>query len=89
VAELLAVVDLGSNAARFTLASIISGRGFCVLREERVQTADSAPGAQRRDQIPGVATGTDICVSSKPSSESSTRTVVPRPSSLSIVRSPP
>jgi exopolyphosphatase / guanosine-5'-triphosphate,3'-diphosphate pyrophosphatase len=38
VAELLALVDLGSNATRFTLASIVPGRQFRVLREERVQT---------------------------------------------------
>jgi exopolyphosphatase/guanosine-5'-triphosphate,3'-diphosphate pyrophosphatase len=36
--DLIAVVDLGSNAARFTLARIVPGREFRVLREERVQT---------------------------------------------------
>jgi exopolyphosphatase / guanosine-5'-triphosphate,3'-diphosphate pyrophosphatase len=36
--ELLALLDFGSNAARFVLASIKPGRGFRVLREDRVQT---------------------------------------------------
>jgi exopolyphosphatase/guanosine-5'-triphosphate,3'-diphosphate pyrophosphatase len=38
LSELLAVVDLGSNAARFTLARITPGREFRVIREDRVQT---------------------------------------------------
>jgi Ppx/GppA phosphatase family len=36
--ELLALLDFGSNAARFVLASVTPGRGFRVLREDRVQT---------------------------------------------------
>jgi exopolyphosphatase/guanosine-5'-triphosphate,3'-diphosphate pyrophosphatase len=36
--DLVAVVDLGSNAARFTLARITPGREFRVLREDRAQT---------------------------------------------------
>ena len=37
-AELVALVDLGSNASRFLLARVVEGRGFQVLRKERVQT---------------------------------------------------
>jgi exopolyphosphatase/guanosine-5'-triphosphate,3'-diphosphate pyrophosphatase len=36
--DLLALLDLGSNAARFLLASIEPGVGYRVLRAERVQT---------------------------------------------------
>ena len=36
--ELVALLDLGSNAARFLLARISPGVGYRVLREERVQT---------------------------------------------------
>ncbi|HZW88120.1 MAG TPA: hypothetical protein VFF12_03500 [Myxococcaceae bacterium] len=36
--ELVALLDLGSNAARFVLARVKPGRGYKVLREERVQT---------------------------------------------------
>src|SRR5262249_58336751 len=38
MAELLALLDFGSNAARFVLASVTPGRGFRVLQEDRVQT---------------------------------------------------
>jgi exopolyphosphatase/guanosine-5'-triphosphate,3'-diphosphate pyrophosphatase len=38
VAELVAVLDLGSNAARFLLARVKPGVGFRVLKKERVQT---------------------------------------------------
>jgi exopolyphosphatase/guanosine-5'-triphosphate,3'-diphosphate pyrophosphatase len=38
MSELIAVVDLGSNAARFTLARINPGVGYRVLRAERAQT---------------------------------------------------
>lgn len=38
MAELLAVLDLGSNAARFLLARVKPGVGFRVLKKERVQT---------------------------------------------------
>ncbi|MGH7374411.1 MAG: hypothetical protein ACREJY_09310 [Candidatus Rokuibacteriota bacterium] len=38
MAELVALLDLGSNAARFVLARVKPGRGYKVLREERVQT---------------------------------------------------
>jgi exopolyphosphatase/guanosine-5'-triphosphate,3'-diphosphate pyrophosphatase len=36
--ERLALLEFGSNAARFVLASVRPGRGFRVLREDRVQT---------------------------------------------------
>jgi exopolyphosphatase / guanosine-5'-triphosphate,3'-diphosphate pyrophosphatase len=36
--ELLALLDLGSNAARFVLARIDPGRGYRVLQKERIQT---------------------------------------------------
>jgi len=37
-ARLVALLDLGSNASRFTLARVVEGDGFYVLRKERVQT---------------------------------------------------
>jgi exopolyphosphatase/guanosine-5'-triphosphate,3'-diphosphate pyrophosphatase len=48
-AELIALVDLGSNASRFLLARVIEGRGFEVLQKERVQTrlGDGPPGRLR------------------------------------------
>ena len=42
VSEFLALVELGSNAVRCLVASILPGVGFQVLREERVQTRLSA-----------------------------------------------
>ena len=36
--ELLALLDLGSNAARFVLARINPGVGYRVLQKERIQT---------------------------------------------------
>ena len=38
MAELVALLDLGSNAVRFVLARVKPGVGFRVLREERTQT---------------------------------------------------
>src|SRR6266850_153767 len=38
MAELVALMDLGSNAARFLLASLHPGAGFRILEEQRVQT---------------------------------------------------
>lgn len=38
MSEFIALVDLGSNAVRCVLARVVSGVGFEVLREERVQT---------------------------------------------------
>jgi exopolyphosphatase/guanosine-5'-triphosphate,3'-diphosphate pyrophosphatase len=38
VAELIALLDLGSNAVRFVLARVKPGVGFRVLRQERTQT---------------------------------------------------
>jgi exopolyphosphatase/guanosine-5'-triphosphate,3'-diphosphate pyrophosphatase len=37
-AELIALLDLGSNASRFLLARVVPGVGFEVVRKERVQT---------------------------------------------------
>ena len=45
--ELLALLDFGSNAARFVLASIKPGRGFRVLREDREQTRLAAGRGRR------------------------------------------
>src|SRR5580765_380442 len=36
--ELLALLDLGSNAARFVLACVDPGVGYRVLQKERIQT---------------------------------------------------
>ena len=47
--ELLALVDLGSNAARFVVARIDPGVGFRVVRAERVQTR---LGAGPRGRLP-------------------------------------
>jgi exopolyphosphatase / guanosine-5'-triphosphate,3'-diphosphate pyrophosphatase len=51
--ELLAVVDLGSNAIRFLLAKVKPGSGYRVLAEERVATrlGDGPPGTLRRAAI--------------------------------------
>jgi exopolyphosphatase/guanosine-5'-triphosphate,3'-diphosphate pyrophosphatase len=51
-AELIALLDLGSNAARMSLVKIRPGRGFTILEEERVQTR-LAGGRDRR--LPGRA----------------------------------
>src|SRR5262245_303235 len=42
VSEFLVLVELGSNAVRCLVASILPGVGFQVLQEERVQTRLSA-----------------------------------------------
>jgi exopolyphosphatase/guanosine-5'-triphosphate,3'-diphosphate pyrophosphatase len=47
MAETLALIDLGSNAARFLLARITPGVEFRILREERAQTRLAA-GARGR-----------------------------------------
>src|SRR5688572_27814222 len=51
--ELVAVVDLGSNAVRFLLAKVKPDSGFRVLVEERVPTrlGGGAPGTLPRDAI--------------------------------------
>jgi exopolyphosphatase/guanosine-5'-triphosphate,3'-diphosphate pyrophosphatase len=60
VSERLAIVDLGSNAARFTLARVRPGVAFQVLREERVQTrlgagpAGTLPSAAVRQTLEAV-----------------------------------
>ncbi len=53
MAELVAVVDLGSNAARFLLARIHPGAGYRVLFKERVQTrlGDGPPGKLPVDAV--------------------------------------
>ena len=38
MAELVALLDFGSNAVRFVLARVKPGAGFRVLRQERSQT---------------------------------------------------
>jgi exopolyphosphatase/guanosine-5'-triphosphate,3'-diphosphate pyrophosphatase len=58
--ELVAVVDLGSTAARFTLARIKPGRGFKVVLRDRVETRlgdgppDSLPREGVRDTVKAV-----------------------------------
>ena len=49
----LALLELGSNAARFVLARITPGVGFQVLDEERVQTrlGGGAPGVLPREAV--------------------------------------
>ena len=51
--ELLALLDLGSNAARFVLARINPGVGYRVLQKERIQTrlADGRAGELPPDAI--------------------------------------
>ena len=55
MSELIAVLDLGSTAARFVLARVIPGEGFRVLHEERVQTrlGDARRGRLTREAIEG------------------------------------
>src|SRR6185436_13989849 len=50
---LLAVLDLGSNAARFVLARIHHGVGYRVLQKERIQTrlADGRAGELPPDAV--------------------------------------
>src|SRR5262245_53005664 len=38
MSEVIALLDLGSNAARFMLVKVRPGRSFAILEEERVQT---------------------------------------------------
>jgi exopolyphosphatase/guanosine-5'-triphosphate,3'-diphosphate pyrophosphatase len=51
--ELVAVVDLGSNAVRFLLAKVKPDKGYRVLVEERVRTrlGAGAPGTLPRDAV--------------------------------------
>jgi exopolyphosphatase/pppGpp-phosphohydrolase len=53
MAEIVAVVDLGSTAVRFLLAKIIPESGYRVLVEERVPTrlGSGRPGVLRREAI--------------------------------------
>jgi exopolyphosphatase/guanosine-5'-triphosphate,3'-diphosphate pyrophosphatase len=49
---LVALLDLGSNAARFLLVKVHPGRGFAILAEHRVQTRLAG---DRRGHLPGPA----------------------------------
>jgi exopolyphosphatase/guanosine-5'-triphosphate,3'-diphosphate pyrophosphatase len=51
--ELVAIVDLGSNAVRFLLAKVKPERGYRVLAEERVPTrlGSGAPGTLPREAV--------------------------------------
>jgi len=51
--ELIALIELGSNAARFILARVKPGVGFRVLAEERVQTrlGGGPPGKLPREAV--------------------------------------
>src|SRR5215475_6991220 len=53
MAELVAVVDLGSTAVRFLIAKIVPNSGYRVLVEERVPTrlGSGRPGILRREAI--------------------------------------
>ena len=52
LSELVALLDLGSNAARFLLVEIRPARGFEILEERRVQTR---LGGDRSGRLPGSA----------------------------------
>jgi exopolyphosphatase / guanosine-5'-triphosphate,3'-diphosphate pyrophosphatase len=51
--ELVALIDLGSNAARFLLTRINEGVGFRILKEQRIQTrlGSGAPGRLPQDAV--------------------------------------
>jgi exopolyphosphatase/guanosine-5'-triphosphate,3'-diphosphate pyrophosphatase len=53
MSELVALIDLGSNAARFLLTRISEGVGFRILKEERVQTrlGSGTPGHLPQDAV--------------------------------------
>jgi exopolyphosphatase / guanosine-5'-triphosphate,3'-diphosphate pyrophosphatase len=53
MAELIALLDLGSNAVRFVLARVKPGVGFRVLRQERTQTrlGGGRPGTLPREAV--------------------------------------
>ena len=53
MAELVAVVDLGSTAVRFLLARIVPSSGYKVLVEERVPTrlGGGRPMGEVRDEL--------------------------------------
>lgn len=56
MAELVAVLDIGSNAARFLLARIVPGSGYRVLQKQRVVTrlAGGKPGTLPRKGVKAV-----------------------------------
>src|SRR5713101_8050430 len=53
MAEFIALVDMGSNAVRCVLATVIPNVGFQVVREERVQTrlGGGRPGRLPRSAV--------------------------------------
>jgi exopolyphosphatase / guanosine-5'-triphosphate,3'-diphosphate pyrophosphatase len=53
MAELIALLDFGSNAARFVFARVKPGVGFRVLRQERIQTrlGGGPPGTLPREAV--------------------------------------
>jgi exopolyphosphatase/guanosine-5'-triphosphate,3'-diphosphate pyrophosphatase len=59
VAELVAVIDIGSNAARFVLARVVPGSGYRVVRRDRVVTrlAGAKPGTLPRKGVKAVLRG--------------------------------
>jgi exopolyphosphatase/guanosine-5'-triphosphate,3'-diphosphate pyrophosphatase len=59
VAELVAVIDIGSNAARFVLARVVPGSGYRVVRRDRVVTrlAGGKPGTLPRKGVKAVLRG--------------------------------
>ena len=59
MAELVAVLDIGSNAARFVLARINPGSGYRVLQRDRVVTrlAGGKPGTLPRKGVKAVLRG--------------------------------
>jgi exopolyphosphatase/guanosine-5'-triphosphate,3'-diphosphate pyrophosphatase len=59
VAELVAVLDIGSNAARFLLARINPGSGYRIVKRERVVTrlAGGKPGTLPRKGVKAVLRG--------------------------------
>jgi len=59
VSELVALLDIGSNAARFVLARVTAGAGYRVLQKERVVTrlAGGQPGTLPRKGVKAVLRG--------------------------------
>jgi exopolyphosphatase/guanosine-5'-triphosphate,3'-diphosphate pyrophosphatase len=59
MAELVAVLDIGSNAARFVLARVVPGSGYRVLLRDRVITrlAGGKPGTLPRKGVKAVLRG--------------------------------
>ena len=73
MSELVALLDIGSNAARFVLARITPGTGYRVLHRERVVTrlAGGKPGTLPRKGVKAVLRGAhrflrEVCDSRNP-----------------------